>query len=46
MTQQEIKTKIQELDDWLTENPTHHDLTQVLEIKRDYENQLNELQDE
>ncbi|WP_395075342.1 hypothetical protein [Flavobacterium sp.] len=42
MTQQEINTKIAELDIWLTENPTHNDLSQVLIMKREYENQLKE----
>jgi hypothetical protein len=44
MTMQEIESKIKELDQWLTENPTNTYLNQVLEMKRDYENQLKLLE--
>jgi hypothetical protein len=40
MTQQEIKVKIAELDDWLTEHPTHQDVFLVLEQKRNLAKQL------
>jgi hypothetical protein len=42
MNPQQIRTKISELDSWLTENPSHPDAYQVLEQKRDLAKQLLE----
>lgn len=42
MNPQQIKIKIQELDAWLTEHPTHQDVSQVLHQKRELLNELVE----
>ena len=42
MNPQQIRTKISELDSWLTEHPSHQDVFLVLEQKRDLAKELLE----
>ena len=42
MNPQQIRTKISELDSWLTENPTHQDVSLILQQKRDLAKELLE----
>lgn len=42
MTNQEIETKIKELDVWLVTNPNHFDYVNILKQKRDLEQRIKE----